>query len=465
MKLAYLQVNRAAGSATDCISSSFSSSACSSYSCWFTGETRKKRKPNVISVMISPCWYGGRDLKLRMLQSRCNGGSLPLKKRRISVFSDDYPLAVPSVVSRETFSSTVVERDTTRSPEVKSSQVQQQPLVTDYQIRLFGSDSSPRRSPSFQDRRYTGSPGEVRCKATTTRGRECAYIAIGGKYCNLHADYDNNPPPRRGRPSSSKPTKSLPTKLKLATVTVSDGGSLDLTHSLSSESSVSGTSTITTESLPPKSKSHDGDTKSKINTKGPGTLLNMIATDQWLNKRVKITSGPLAERVGTVERWSNGWVSVRVDGTILHNRRSFELLVVQEESVMTGNDSKNHENASLGVCALVATGDPSCSESNGIKMKVPVSPYAVKEIGMEWPITTPSTVSPDSPSVGTPFVPNITPNSPRKAVSTSHTDNMSVSDGILLYPDRSPPPLKRRHNCLGGVDVVTFAAPGDGETK
>jgi len=51
-----------------------------------------------------------------------------------------------------------------------------------------------------QDKRYTGlCANEVQCLATTTRGRPCAYVAVTDtKYCHLHADYDTNPPPRRG---------------------------------------------------------------------------------------------------------------------------------------------------------------------------------------------------------------------------------------------------------------------------
>ena len=49
-----------------------------------------------------------------------------------------------------------------------------------------------------QDKRCTGDDNEVRCFATSTRGRTCAYIAVNyTKYCYLHADYDTNPPPRR----------------------------------------------------------------------------------------------------------------------------------------------------------------------------------------------------------------------------------------------------------------------------
>lgn len=38
-----------------------------------------------------------------------------------------------------------------------------------------------------------------------------------------------------------------------------------------------------------------------------------------------MSTGPLVNHVGHVEKWGNGWVSVRLPGVGLHNRRSFEL--------------------------------------------------------------------------------------------------------------------------------------------
>lgn len=58
------------------------------------------------------------------------------------------------------------------------------------------------------DRKFPaiGYPEEARCQATTTRGRACLYVATkNSRYCNLHADFDVNPPSaRRKQPTSSK---------------------------------------------------------------------------------------------------------------------------------------------------------------------------------------------------------------------------------------------------------------------
>ena len=55
------------------------------------------------------------------------------------------------------------------------------------------------------------------------------------------------------------------------------------------------------------------------------TLLSTISTDQWFQKTVRVAAGPLKGRIGLVEKWGNGWVSVHISGVGLHNRRSFEL--------------------------------------------------------------------------------------------------------------------------------------------
>jgi len=137
-----------------------------------------------------------------------------------------------------------------------------------------------------QDRRYQeGHPYECRCLATTTRGRPCAYVAINGtKYCNLHADYDTNPPPRRGARKESTSTKR-------------------------------------------KEKHADS----------PYPLLSMISTDQWSDQGVRIATGPFAGRTGTVQKWGNGWVSVDIPGIGMHNRRSFELYLLQDQKPLVVN--------------------------------------------------------------------------------------------------------------------------------
>jgi hypothetical protein len=56
----------------------------------------------------------------------------------------------------------------------------------------------------------------------------------------------------------------------------------------------------------------------------------MISSDQWANKRVRISMGPFQGYVGNVEKWSNGWVGVRIPDVGLHNRRSFELYLDED---------------------------------------------------------------------------------------------------------------------------------------
>lgn len=189
-----------------------------------------------------------------------------------------------------------------------------------------------------QDKRFTGAVGEVRCLATTTRGRACAYVAVadcGGRgrssrYCHLHVDYDANPPPRRNKSSLGE-----------------DSPSATASHS---KSSLGGSGN---DVSPTAAAAGDGTSSGRSME-----LLSMISTDQWYQKRVILSTGPLLSCSGRVERWGNGWVGVRMDvvnsipsrgqrpmagdgsgiglqsnnktnkiGGTMHNRRSFELVL------------------------------------------------------------------------------------------------------------------------------------------
>lgn len=159
-------------------------------------------------------------------------------------------------------------------------------------LQREGSSSSLGGVCSTGDKRFTGAEGQIRCSATTTRGRACAYVAVLGqpqKYCHLHADYDTNPSPRRDAKRDSVST---------------------LTSSLSFQSS----SSLTISRASP--------TSSDI------SLLSSIPTDKWKHQSVRIALGPLTGRIGVVEKWGNGWVSCSVEGVGFHNRRAFELQLI-----------------------------------------------------------------------------------------------------------------------------------------
>jgi hypothetical protein len=248
-----------------------------------------------------------------------------------------------------------------------------------------------------QDRRYTGAPGEIRCQATTTRGRACAYVAavpaettppLRPKYCHLHADYERNPPPRRNKSVLIASTTSLWQQDNGRLIVVQRGGSDDHNE----EDNINRTMTTTGKVLPsPGSSSSSSSSSSSMVDVGDGAmpqsttshprngvsstpfpLLSMLSTDAWFNKRVIISTGPFTNRTGRVVRWGNGWVSVRVDppdaapaaegdgdegttpsscspsatgapmkhkkggqqGGTIHNRRSFELFLHPDQDVL-----------------------------------------------------------------------------------------------------------------------------------
>ena len=186
-------------------------------------------------------------------------------------------------------------------------------------------------SLAHQDKRFVGASNEVRCHATTTRGRLCAYAAQGpkSKYCYLHADYDTNPPPRRGGA----------TPRKVAGAAVDSNSSLSATPKSSSQARPPPTSTSCTTHEP--------------------LLLSMVSTDQWSGKRVVIATGPLAYRSGVVDRWGNGWVTVQIEGndrTIHHNRRSFELHLEDPTDPTKTNQQATHQ-----VCQPISSASTTCS--------------------------------------------------------------------------------------------------------
>jgi hypothetical protein len=210
-------------------------------------------------------------------------------------------------------------------------------------------------SIAHQDRRFTGAHDEVRCAATTTRGRACAYVAVNeSKYCHLHADYDNNPPPRRGGSGSGKARQlqtesgmqilpramqGCPTIPDLRSKSIAPVAPLKPTlMSLQDRDNRSSSPSMSSEDsfvvMSPKSiGTSDHNEIPKVIPLPPSNkqLLSSLTSDQWLNQRVMIGTGPLIHRTGVVERWGNGWVTVRVRDGLTHNRRSIELYLLSSE--------------------------------------------------------------------------------------------------------------------------------------
>ena len=205
--------------------------------------------------------------------------------------------------------------------------------------------SAPRETPLHQDRRFTGEAGQVRCSATTTRGRACAFISVNdSKYCHLHSDYDSNPPPRRGGASALNKNAAVISLAKgslQSLESLPEAPPLEVCVSTSPPSVTSDESSRLSSPLPsekpiknpPKARGSRR-TPSKLaemHAESPYPLLSMLSTDQWYGKTVTISVGPMVGKVGTVEKWGNGWVSVNIPGEGYHNRRSFELYLHTED--------------------------------------------------------------------------------------------------------------------------------------
>ncbi|GKY93477.1 hypothetical protein MPSEU_000315200 [Mayamaea pseudoterrestris] len=189
-----------------------------------------------------------------------------------------------------------------------------------------------------QDKRFTGLLHQVCCKATTTRGRSCAYVAVEGtSFCNLHSSttaVSHGVGVQRvsGETSFARRSKAANSKEKQQQWPLSQ-----LQHSNTDKAATLASSKLVPSPLTSAellTKTPRGRRASKLaetHAESPYFLLSMIPSDQWRGKLVSILAGPMKHQQGIVEKWSNGWVSVHLAGMGLHNRRSIELAIVKQD--------------------------------------------------------------------------------------------------------------------------------------
>lgn len=242
-----------------------------------------------------------------------------------------------------------------------------------------------KKSNCAQDKRYTGLDDEVRCVAVTTRGRACGYVAVNSsRYCYLHADYETNPPPRRSK------------EVVAAEVQSSDESST-IAAELDSDSKKPGKRRTTAK-------------LKQMHAESPFPLLSMISTDQWFGRTVKCAVGPLMGRLGIVEKWGNGWVSVNIKGHGYHNRRSFELYIEDADVQELQHATDNH----LTVFRTVSRDVVSPSPSTDLSRRTPSSLKSSSSEFLETPrpefrnetslhIQSPVPMKPNGPPEVTPF--------------------------------------------------------------
>jgi hypothetical protein len=268
-----------------------------------------------------------------------------------SAFTAAHPLVCEPLVQRQddTWKGTTVEKHKApnhgkkRHPAARISNKGQRSLDSSNRFpkttvgtnRSTDPVSSPPLPTVHQDKRFTGAKGEVRCVATTTRGRECAYIAVNGtNYCCMHVDYDTNPPPRRGGKHQQQQRHGTTT-----TTTTKHAAVVKMKKTSRSVSNVSEPSVSVKVANNDRKRRSTAEKLAQKHADSPFPLLSMISSDQWANKRVRISMGPFQGYVGHVEKWSNGWVGVRIADVGLHNRRSFELYLDEDLSQVPHNQA------------------------------------------------------------------------------------------------------------------------------
>lgn len=361
----------------------------------FPGCCHAKTSRNNSYCQRQPCYSGSTFCKLHYQQ--------PQEQQDLNTNLAPSPVAA-------TMAATAPSRPITSSSSISSSSSSAAPMVaqaaavttttsvTALTTTTSNSTTAAAAAAGGQDKRYMGQELEVRCLATTTRGRACAYTAVHDtRYCFLHADYDTNPPPRRKSKeeveaaaalvatgntatafsitavASSTPATaaavSPPLKKKKQKVAVLRAPSPVIPKKAKTlvipakakplaipikkaKTCVTPNKKAKTLAIPPSKeaaaaaaavanfKKRFRRTSAKLAEKHAGSphpLLSMIATDKWLGKTVKIAMGQLEGRTGVVEKWGNGWVSVNIKGVGLHNRRSFELYL--DEPGHEGDDN------------------------------------------------------------------------------------------------------------------------------
>jgi len=174
-----------------------------------------------------------------------------------------------------------------------------------------------------------------RCTAVSLRGKPCSYVGVHNchphQYCNLHY--------------------SSMMKRKEFVVVASSSLSSPASSSLLPMSEVASSSVVPLSTKPSAfgrpnnlidtiknvngvERKDNAHTQNSNEPSSGGLLLNKLSSDQWMDKKVILLSGPHKSRIGYVNRWRNGWVTVRLSTTestatgtnfILHNRRSYEL--------------------------------------------------------------------------------------------------------------------------------------------
>ena len=173
---------------------------------------------------------------------------------------------------------------------------------------------------------------------------------------------------------------------------------------------------------------------------------------------VKIATGPLVDRAGTVEKWGNGWVSVNIPGIGSHNRRSFELYLmeddedVKESPASEAGGEPHQSSASLLRCVSRDAVSPSPtsahepgSVSKPVKLHADSRVTKAKSHVRSAPAVVPETPKPQYAQLSleeTPkvpkrttgvqeanLVPKVTPSTPKKAKSV---DDVPLVESLLL---------------------------------
>lgn len=217
----------------------------------------------------------------------------------------------------------------------------------------IGSVASASVEVAAQDKRFTGSKGQTRCVATTTRRRPCAYVAVNGtEYCLMHAKYGRKISPSKRQNGQSPRRANLAQK----------------------------------------------------HAKSPYHLLSMLSTDQWYGQPVQVLVGPLQGKNGVVEKWGNGWITVVTDSGP-HNRRSFELRLLKTDGSEPSGSTSVRSDA-RATSPAISEMSSSVIRGSRVSIMTPTAQLECKEVGFS-NIETPAgkTVCFDRTATVTPLTP------------------------------------------------------------
>lgn len=232
--------------------------------------------------------------------------------------------------------------------------------------------SSGRQGSHHQDKKFSSLPGESPCKATTTRGRPCAYVSVcNTPYCHLHSEYGTNPPtPRRGAGNNQNQHNNKKNAL-LSQIVAQINQKAPITPSvpltLLNRQEQDSTKTLTDlkEEIKASSDSKPGLTKEtvykdELTVQNPVTVKTIEKTLPELSHQAKLNESRIEENYEPDQPVGSDKKQSQETETIKLNESETELTPPESEAAFESSSSSQHS-ASMTLLSLITQKEPESS--------------------------------------------------------------------------------------------------------